>query len=387
MLFTEINRKHKKAYFWLRMLQNKPRGLIEKAFFKTIRCFVWICIFNISIIYAEQTDSTLFKLSGYVEVYYGYDFSRPINNLRPGFIYSHNKHNEVALNIGMIKASVTEERVRANFALMAGTYAIANLAHEPVGLRNIFEANIGLKLLKRKSLWLDMGVLPSHIGFESPIGMDCLNMTRSIIADNTPYYESGVNVNYTSDNGKWLLSGLILNGWQRMRRLEGQQWPSFGHQITWKPKPKLKLNSSSFVGYAAPDSLNKLRVYHNFFMEYRATKKLELLVGLDIGNETNSATRWGNFIWITSYQLNDKLRSSLRLERFTDHSQILISNDDFILFDCSGYSLNFDYQPSKQSMLRIEFRHLRNSLPYFQNINQSFDRSNFYLGSAICFKF
>lgn len=344
-------------------------------------------IFNNSIIHAQLSDSSLIKFSGYTEVYYGYDFSRPSNNLRPGFIYSHNRHNEVALNIGMLKASVTEDRVRTNFALMVGTYAMANLAHEPIGLRNIFEANIGLKLLKRKNLWADVGVFPSHIGFESPIGMDCPNLTRSIIADNTPYYESGVNLNYTSDNEKWLLSVLMLIGWQRMQRLEAQQRPSFGHQITWKPNHKLKLNSSSFVGYVAPDSLNELRLYHNFFMAYSTTKNLEFIVGLDIGTETNSAIRWGNMIWITSYQLTDKLRSSLRLERFTDYNQILIASEDLIIFDCSGYSLNFDYQPSKQSMLRIEFRHLRNTLPYFQSNSGALSRSNYYLGSALCFKF
>ncbi|MFN4123211.1 MAG: outer membrane beta-barrel protein [Flavobacteriales bacterium] len=115
-----------------------------------LKCCFYLLVtffFNNSITHAQVADSSLIKFSGYAEIYYGYDFSRPSNNLRPGFTYSHNGHNEVAINIGMLKVSVTEDRVRANFALMAGTYTMVNLAHEPIGLRNVFEANIGLKLL------------------------------------------------------------------------------------------------------------------------------------------------------------------------------------------------------------------------------------------------
>lgn len=154
-----------------------------------------------------QTDSIAknLKISGYIEMYYGYDFDNPNNHNRPSFLYSYHRHNEVNLNIGLVKAAYQKDNIRANFGLMAGTYVNRNLAHEPGTLRNIFEANVGVRLLKNKSLWLDVGVMPSHIGFESAIGMDCRNMTRSMIADNTPYYESGAKLSYETDNEKWLL--------------------------------------------------------------------------------------------------------------------------------------------------------------------------------------
>jgi hypothetical protein len=40
--------------------------------------------------------------------------------------------------------------------------------------------------------------MPSHIGFESAIGKDCATLTRSILADNSPYYEAGVKIDITS---------------------------------------------------------------------------------------------------------------------------------------------------------------------------------------------
>ena len=93
-------------------------------------------------------DSTKSKIviSGYVDIYYGYDFGNPSNHERPSFIYNHKRTNEVNLNLGYLKAAYQTERVRASLALMAGTYAQYNLASEQGLLKNIYEANAGIKL-------------------------------------------------------------------------------------------------------------------------------------------------------------------------------------------------------------------------------------------------
>jgi hypothetical protein len=81
--------------------------------------------------------------------------------------------------------------------------------------------------------------MPSHIGFESAISKDCFTLTRSILADNSPYFESGAKISYSSDNGKWFVSGLVLNGWQRIQRVNGNSTVAFGHQLTYRPTEKL----------------------------------------------------------------------------------------------------------------------------------------------------
>jgi hypothetical protein len=98
----------------------------------------------------NSQDNPAFTVSGYVEAYYSYDFNKPMDNNRPGFIYSHNRHNEFNLNLGFIKGTYNAERVRANLALAAGTYMNANYAAEPGVLKNIYEANAGVKLSKTK---------------------------------------------------------------------------------------------------------------------------------------------------------------------------------------------------------------------------------------------
>ena len=49
-------------------------------------------------------DSLRTELSGYAEVYFGYDLGGPVDNERPDFLYNHKRHNEVAINLAYIKA-------------------------------------------------------------------------------------------------------------------------------------------------------------------------------------------------------------------------------------------------------------------------------------------
>src|SRR5687767_1820266 len=126
-----------------------------------------------------QNDSSNYSvaLKGYIESYYCYDLGEPSNHNRPGFIYSYNRHNEVNINLGYISGTFISEKARANIALMGGTYSNANLAAEPGVLKNIYEANAGIKLLKNHNFWFDIGVFPSHIGFESANGHYCYTLT------------------------------------------------------------------------------------------------------------------------------------------------------------------------------------------------------------------
>lgn len=58
--------------------------------------------------------------------------------------------------------------------------------------------------------------MPSHLGFESAVGIDCWNLTRSILAENSPYYETGIKLNYTNKKQDLYIAFHLLNGWQKI---------------------------------------------------------------------------------------------------------------------------------------------------------------------------
>jgi Putative beta-barrel porin-2, OmpL-like. bbp2 len=345
-----------------------------------------------SLVFSQDEKPSPFTLSGYVEIYYTYDFNQPVNNTRPGFIYSYNRHNEVNLNLGFVKGSYNTDHVRANLALMTGTYANANLAAEPGVLKNILEANAGVKIAKNKNLWIDAGIFASHIGFESAIGKDCWNLTRSILADNTPYYEAGAKISYTTDNGKWFLSGMILNGWQRMQRVEGNSLPSFGTQITFKPTASVTLNSSSFIGTDKPDSARQMRYFHNFYGIFQVASRLGITVGFDYGveaesSESSSKNAWYSPVVIVRYTPTEKLALALRGEYYDDENGVIIATGTPNGFKTSGVSFNIDYTIQPNVLWRTEIRTFSSKDDVFTDSNEEPAKNNTFIGTSLAVSF
>ncbi len=340
-----------------------------------------------------QTDSlkSKFTISGYAEAYYAYDFGKPDDGNRPSFAYSHHRHNEVNANFGFIKLGYDDNKVRGSFALMTGTLASINLAAEPDVLKNIFEANIGVKISKTKNIWVDLGVFNSHIGFESAIGADCWNLSRSILADNSPYYESGAKISYTSDNEKWFLSGLFLNGWQRMRRVDGNNTPAFGHQITFTPNSKITLNSSSFIGNDQPDSTRQMRYFHNFYGQFMLGERFGLIAGFDFGAQqkakgSSDYNTWYSPVLIAKYAISEKTNLAGRIEYYSDENQVIVSTGFPTGIQTFGYSLNLDRQITENVLWRLEARGFSDENEIYTD-EDGLSENNFFLSTSLSIAF
>jgi hypothetical protein len=307
----------------------------------------------------KNTEKTKIKVSGYLETYYGYDFNKPANNNRPDFIYSHNRHNEVNLNLGFIKGSYDDGTIRANVALMAGTYSNANMAAEPGVLKNIYEANAGLKLSKTRNLWLDAGIFSSHIGFESAVSKDCWVLTRNISSENTPYFESGAKLSYATGDGKFSATVLYLNGWQRINRLDGNSKPAGGLQLTWKPNDKITLNYSNYLGTEGADNVRLKRFYHNVYGVFQLTEDWGLIAGFDYGTQQKTkgsadVNEVLSPVIIAQYKIADQWKVAGRVEYYQDRNGVIITTDMPNGFKTTGYSLNLDYAPVSNAVVRLE---------------------------------
>lgn len=356
-----------------------------------MRSFIIPAALSLALPAAAQLDSA-FTLSGYAEVYYGYELSNPDNHLRQGPFYSFNRHNEVNLNMGYAKLAYATNNVRGNFALMAGTYAQYNLAAEPELLRSVFEANVGVKLSKTRELWIDVGIMPSHIGFESAIGADCWNLTRSLLAENSPYYEAGVKLGYTSPNEKWYMAGMLLNGWQRIARPEGNNTPVFGTQLTYKPNKNTTLNWSTFVGNDQPDSVSQMRYFSNLYAQLQLTERFGLTAGFDYGMQQaasgDSSSTWMSPVLIPRFQLGDRSWIAARWELYQDTDGLIVGATGTPNgFNTMGYSINYDRRIADNVLWRIEARALNSQDKIFVDDSDAATTSNVFFTTSLSIRF
>ena len=325
---------------------------------------------------AAQPDAKP-EFFGYVGVYYGYDFNNPASLTRPSFLYSENLHNQVAVNIALLGARYTGERVRGTFAIQAGSYADANYAAEPGVFKNIYEAWGGVRLAQY--LWLDAGIFLSHIGLEGPISRDDLTLTRSIVAENSPYYQAGAKLTY--DQGKkWLFSALVLNGWQVIR--DRNQNKALGTQVQFRPSAKWLLNSSTFFGegYNQPDSVGRqLRYFHDFYLTYDPSGKWKLAAAFDCGWQAHAHNaggydNWQGATFIVRRHLGPHTGVVGRVEYFHDPAGVLAPTRAGGL-NTVGYSAGFDYTPVPRVILRLEAKQFVDKNAVFAQ-DKSFRRTN-----------
>ena len=251
--------------------------------------------------------------------YYGYDFTGQ-QAQRPAFLYAHNRANEFTINNAVLGLRYQNERVRGAVGLHAGTYVEANYAGEPAVLRPIYEAYAGFRPWAKA--WLDLGVFTSNIGFESALSQDNWTLTRSLMAENSPYYEAGARLTYEV-SGRLTLTGLVLNGWQNIR--DNNRAKAVGTQIQWKPTNKLLVNSSTFYGNEQPQNLiSRRRYFHDFYVSYAATSRLSLALVFDVGKQQQANHRAQLDTWHTGaafvrYQLADRWWLAGRAEYY--HAQ------------------------------------------------------------------
>jgi len=338
-----------------------------------------------------DTSASALTFSGYAEIYYTYDFNQPVDHNRPSFFYSHNRHNEFSLNLGFGKANYSTARIHANVALAAGTYMNANYAAEPGVLKNIYEANAGFKLSKNKNLWLDGGIFASHIGFESAVSKDCWGLTRSILAENSPYYESGAKLTYVTDNSKWLFSGLILNGWQHIQRPDGNNTPAFGTQITYTPSDKVVLNYSTFIGNDKPDDAKQMRYFHNLYGMVHFSDHFHVTAGFDFGMEqtakgSSDYNQWYSPVLIIKWIFNDKWSITGRGEYYVDEHGVIIPTGTENGFNTTGYSLNLDYRIRDNTVWRLEGRTLSSKDEIFNDEGVA-SKTNTFVTTSLAISF
>ncbi len=293
-------------------------------------------------------DTTSFELTGYAEFYAG--MQQGGSDSRPAFLYNHTE-NGPSINLAWVKYTLRHNRWQLTAAPMLGTYARRNLAGEPNAVRNIYEASLGYRLTG--STRLDAGILPSHIGLETNIGADQMNLTRGLLAENTPYYECGVRWSGKTETGlNWAF--LILNGWQRIALDAGRSWPAFGIQLQHVKKNGRVLNYSNYMGTLG----DRVTVYHNTYGQWTVAENWRVQTELNYESVPLEKDFVGYSLAI-GRTIAKKWMVACRAEQTRDNrGQFFRTRYAPVNLNPGGWSVNVDYSPFKQLKCRVEARRL-----------------------------
>lgn len=287
-----------------------------------------------------QADTLHYSFGAYAETYFGHSFANPQSKEKLALFYNHTSLNQPAVNLGLIEFSASKFHWTFRSDFMLGTYSQKNLAAEPGMLKHIYQLNATLDLAPKHQLIL--GIMPSHIGFESAKNWENPSFTRSYIAENSPYYETGLAWSY-SPTQRINLKVLALTGWQTMHKFR----PALGTQVTIENAKGIGFNSSGFIG----DEGKGLRVFYDTYVKIPLSPTVSWIVCEDVGFE--SGNFWHGGSTFLTWKARPKLKLTSRLEYYADPKAIILAES----FSDLSQSLSADCQLTSWGMLRTEWKY------------------------------
>jgi hypothetical protein len=311
---------------------------------------------------AAGDSAKAISFGAFVDTYFAWDFGQPDAFDRP-FTTQPVRHDEFNVNLAFIEAKLTTQKVRGRVALQAGTSVQANYLGEPrVGVisgpdlsRIIQEAWAGVRVAK--GLWVDGGIYFSPIGWESWISWDNPTYTRSLLADYTPYFVTGVRAIWTA-SPKVTAQAQVVNGWQIVS--ENNPDKSFIARVDWQATPALTLAYATYAGNEQLDSLpSRTRFYNQLLAKVVAGQGWEFWGTFDVGVQTvpdSSSQAWYGVVVIARKALTNRLAIVGRVEGHSDRDQVLIITGTPDGFRTIGGSIGVDVQPSEYLKWRTELR-------------------------------
>lgn len=301
---------------------------------------------------------------GFIDTYYAFDFNRPANYDR-AFTTQPARHNEFNVNLAYLEATVRGSRTRGRLAIQMGNSVQANYAGEPRHgsvsgsevARLIQEAVVGMPL--SDDVWLDGGIFLSHIGMESFISQDNPMYTRSLVADFSPYYESGVKLTWRVSK---TLSALVtvVNGWQTISETNAAK--SAGVRIDYARSERTTLTYYNYLGDEAPDSAmhSALRFFNGIGIRTQVSARLGFLGQIDAGIQQRAdglgRSAWYGGMVTGRYEAAPMVAVVGRVERYADPEQVIIATGLPDGVRLNGASIGLDTALRSRVRWRTELR-------------------------------
>ena len=317
----------------------------------------------------ETTVIGHLAVSGYVDTYYGYYFDQPPSGTFNYFVTS-NRHDELNIELAYVDFRYRATNLRARFVPGFGSYINSNYVNEPSSLKNIIEANVGVRLSGKRNIWVDVGVFGSPYTNESYISKDHLMYTRSFAPENVPYYLSGVKVSVPLSK-KWAAYFYLLNGWQVIQ--SDNKRKAIGTQVEFRPNDKMLFNWDTYVGdsRSAQSPNFRVRYFTDLYWISKISEKFDATSCVYIGWQERagaSSSTWWQANFIGRYHFSELISLSGRIEYFSDPENVFHKTiTGFNGFSSYSTGLCLNYKVNHNALLRLEGRQFFSADPVYQD--------------------
>lgn len=332
--------------------------------------------------------------SAYWDQYYLYNFNRP-GDATHASSATMGRHGEFITNLVSAGIDYNDGKYIGRLALQAGN--MLNLIQFPdptlqgggntsagsIGV--IREAAVGYHFNTKYGMNIEAGLFPGFIGLEGYLTHDNWNYQRSFLSEMTPFYSSGLKVQYHSGQ-KTRMEFWVVNGWQSYHRWT--RGPGMGYYLCHRPHENLQIQATAYHGWDTPEGLRRMHHDHSVVWRYKSSGNwkgafsINNHIGWQVGTDVTHHDQHflGSSIAHRFWNKKGNWAFSSRIEYLKHNGTYLLilptpvtpnaftrslANDPNETWNQTMGTLTIDFIPDPKFTFRLEYNYRKSNLPYY----------------------
>jgi hypothetical protein len=314
-------------------------------------------------------------LSGFVDVYYGYNSNQPINRTTQFRNFDINS-GQFGLNMIELVADKAPDAAasRVGYHVALGFGQAVNIMNSGEAGQYATESNFDQYLKEGyleylapigKGLQINVGKFVTPAGAEVIETKDNFNYSRGLLFSLAiPYFHFGASAKYAF-NSKVALTGYLVNGWNNS--IDNNAGKTTGFSLAITPNSKFSFYQNYLVG---PEQFNNDTDFRHIFdtvVGFNPTSKLSFLANFDYGHDdvpgaitadplAVSGVWWSGIAGYVKYAPSDKWYWAVRGEYYNDHNGFTtgtIPGENHL----SEFTFTLQRMLASKVMSRLEYRY------------------------------
>jgi len=303
-------------------------------------------------------------LSGFVDVYYGYNSNQPIGRTSAFRNFDINS-GQFGLNMIELVADKAPDATasRLGYHVALGFGQAMNIINSTEPGQFATESNFDQYLKEGyleylapvgKGLQINVGKFVTPAGAEVIETKDNWNYSRGLLfALAIPYFHFGASAKYAF-NPKFAVTGYLVNGWNNS--IDNNSGKTTGFSAAWTPNAKFSLIQNYLVGPEQFNDNSNFRHLSDTVVSYSPNAKLSLMANYDYGRDhltlATSSAHWSGIAGYVKYAPNDKWAFAGRGEYFSDNGGTQTGTPQKL----SEFTFTLQRMLASKLMTRLEFR-------------------------------
>ena len=303
-------------------------------------------------------------LSGFVDVYYGYNSNQPIGRTTAFRNFDINS-GQFGLNMIELVADKAPDATasRLGYHVALGFGQAMNIINSTEPGQFPTESNFDQYLKEGyleylapigKGLQINVGKFVTPAGAEVIETKDNWNYSRGLLfALAIPYFHFGTSAKYAF-NSKFALTGYLVNGWNNS--IDNNSGKTTGFSAAWTPNSKFSLIQNYLVGPEQFNDNSNFRHLSDTVVSFSPNSKLSFLANYDYGHDHLTgapfSVHWSGIAGYIKYAPNDKWAFAGRGEYFSDNGGTQSGTPQKL----SEFTLTLQRMLASKLMTRLEFR-------------------------------